>query len=143
MGESKLDTGEELGYLTLKIYVAILESREPLGVRDIARNLNMPVSTVHYHIKKLEELDLIKPVGLGYTVKNPIPLEGYIIVARRMIPKLLIYSLFFLGAFLGELIIIAYRNWFNVDSILALIISFTAFITLFYEGVRLRTKIWK
>ncbi len=143
MGESKLDSGEELGHLTLKIYVAILESREPVGVRDIARNLDIPVSTAHYHIRKLEELDLIKPVGLGYKIKNPTPIEGYMIIARRMIPKLLIYSFFFLGAFLGELLIIAYRKWLNVDSILALIISFTAFIALFYEGVKLRAKIWK
>lgn len=132
----------EVGRTTLKIYMVLLESREPLGVRDIARILDLPVSTVHYHIRKLEDMGVVKPVGLGYTVANPLKLEDYIVIGRRLVPRLLIYSFFFLGIVIGELLVVISRGWLSYDAIVALVTGILAFTILFYEGYRLRRRLW-
>lgn len=132
----------EISKTTLKIYVVLLESREPLGVRDIARILDLPVSTVYYHLRKLEDMGVVKEVGLGYTIANPLKLEDYVLIGRKLVPRLLLYSFFFLGVTIGELLVVISRGWLSYDAIVALVVSTLAFIILFYEGYRLRVKLW-
>jgi DNA-binding transcriptional ArsR family regulator len=134
---------EKVSRIALRIYVTLLESSEPLGVRDIARVLDLPVSTVHYHLKKLEDLGVVKPAGLGYTVANPLKLEDYIILGRRLVPKLIVYSFFFLGIAIGELLLILARRWITYESILIVITGLAAFTVLFYEGFKLRQRLWR
>jgi DNA-binding transcriptional ArsR family regulator len=131
-----------VGRVALRIYVILLESSEPLGVRDIARMLDIPVSTAYYHLKKLEDLGIVKPVGLGYTIANPLKLEDYIVLGRRLVPKLIIYSFFFLGVVVGELLLILARRWVTYDSVIVIVVGLLAFIILFYEGFRLRQRLW-
>ncbi len=140
--KSSTEEARDISRVTLKIYVTLLESSKPLGVRDIARILNIPVSTVHYHLRKLEDLGVIKPESLGYIVINPLKLEEYIILGRKLTPKLMIYSFFFLGITIGELLLILFRRWITYDSIIVMITALTAFIILFYEGFKLRKRLW-
>jgi len=132
----------ELSRTSLKIYVLLLESGKPLGVRDIARALDIPASTVHYHIRKLEELGVVRSSGLGYEVANPLKLEEYIILGRRLVPRLLIYSLFFLGVAIGEAAVVAARGYISYDAVVALVTSLVAFTLLIYEGYKFRRKLW-
>lgn len=132
---------DALSSLGFKIYVLLLESKEPLSVRDIARTLDVSPSTVHYHIKKLVKLGLVRSSEQGYVVTGKVALEDYVVVGRKIVPRLLVYSFFFLGLLIGLLIVVLYRGEFTVDSLVAFIASFTAFTLLFFEGYKYRKRI--
>ena len=132
---------EELEGTALKVYVHLLESREPKRVRDLARSLNLPVSTTHYHLKKLEEAGLIERKVEGYVIAKAIALEGFILLRRWLVPRLLIYSLFFLGVAIGELILTLSSKSLSAHSLVALISCITAFLLLMFEGLRARAKL--
>lgn len=129
---------ESLGRTALRVYIRILESGKPLGVRDLSRALGIPVSTVHYHLKRLEDMGLVKRSGEGYTVSRIARLEGYVILGRTLIPRLTIYSTFFLGILAGQILRTALGTPLNPDSLLAIIASAAGFLVLFAEGLRLR-----
>ena len=121
----------------LKIYVYLLESGEPRTVREIAEALGIPHSSVHYHLKKLMSMGVVRRVREGYVIGDRINIEGYIILKNKLIPRLMIYSLFFFGLFLGELLVLAFDPRIYFERILLLIVSFVAFIILFYEGLHM------
>lgn len=118
----------------MKIYMHIVRSGKSLGVREIARSLYLPPSTVYYHLKRLEELGLIQRNGDGYKVKEVVNPDEFVIVGRILIHRLIIYSFFFLGMGIG-LAIMTTINGINIDKALALFTSFTAFLILFVEGL--------
>lgn len=93
---------EELTGNALRIYLQILASRKPLGVRELARALELPVSTVHYHLKKLEDEGLIRRSSDGYTVARVVVPPGYVLLAGRPFRRLAVYGAFFAGFSLGE-----------------------------------------
>lgn len=123
----------------LRIYIRLLESSRPLGVRELARELGISVSTVHYSLKRLEELGLVQRLGDGYTVKKVVNLEGFLVIGRKLVPWLVIYSAFFLGALISETLY-CIVNGLNADRLLAVVLSLTAFLVLFAEGVRARKR---
>jgi predicted transcriptional regulator len=104
---------EDLGRVALRIYLRLLESEVPLGVRELARDLNIPVSTVHYNLRKLEELGVISRSSDGYVVSRLIPLDGFVVVRKKLVPRLVIYALFFTGITLGELIVMITLGLFH------------------------------
>ncbi|MEO3993042.1 MAG: winged helix-turn-helix domain-containing protein [Desulfurococcaceae archaeon TW002] len=132
---------EDLSRTALKIYVYLLESKDPKGVRDIARALDIPVSSVYYHLKKLEDLGVIGKRGDGYTVTKIIPLEGYVFLGGRLTPRLLIYSLFFFGISLSQAYVIIVSRSVTSDKLLLLILSIVAFTLFFLEGLNMRSKL--
>ncbi|MGC8975080.1 MAG: ArsR family transcriptional regulator [Thermoprotei archaeon] len=132
---------EDLSRAALKIYVYLLESKDPRGVRDIARALDMPVSSVYYHLKRLEELGIISKRGDGYAVAKIIQLEGYVFLGRKLIPRLLIYSLFFLGFSLSQAYTIVVSKSVTSDKLLLLVLSIATFILFFLEGLNMKSKL--
>jgi DNA-binding Lrp family transcriptional regulator len=99
----------------VKIYLYILTHSGDVSVRDIARDLDLSPSTVHYNLKRLEEL--------GYIEK----------------PRLLIYGLFFTGVFMGTLIYTVLTE-LTADRLLTLLVSLIA-ATLFYlEAFKTRNE---
>ncbi len=132
----------ELTGVPLKIYVYLLESKEPKSVREIAEALNMAPSSIHYHLKKLASIGIIKRDINGYTVNKKINIEGYMILMNKLIPRLLIYSLFFLGVLIGEIIVILETRIINVDRGISLLITLIAFILFFYEGIISKKKLF-
>lgn len=137
------DSVEELSDVAAKIYVFLLVSREPKGVREISRRLGIPVSTVHYNIKRLEEKGLIKRNGDGYTIARTISLKGFVVVGRKLVHKFLLYSLFFLGVAVGEILKVLL---FNMDllesSILTIIVSLTGFGLFLGEALKVYRQIF-
>ncbi len=129
---------KKLSDTALKIYVYLLESGEPKTVREIAEALNIPHSSVHYHLKKLVEAGVVERAPRGYIVVDKINIEGYIILKNKLIPRLMIYSLFFLGVFLGELLLLLIDRRVFSERLLLMLVSITAFILFFYEGLRMR-----
>lgn len=134
-------SSEDLGATALRIYVYLLESREPRGVRDVARALNIPVSSVFYHLKRLEELGVIARAHGGYVIAKPIPFEGYVLLGRRLIPRLLIYSMFFLGIAVGQGYLIVTTRRISPEGIVALITSAAAFAIFLVEGLIMRHRL--
>lgn len=132
----------ELTGVPLKIYVYLLESKEPKSVREIAEALNMAPSSIHYHLKKLASVGIIKRDINGYTVNKKINIEGYMILMNKLIPRLLIYSLFFLGVLIGEIIVILETRIINVDRGISLLTTLIAFILFFYEGIISKKKLF-
>ena len=132
----------ELTGVPLKIYVYLLESKEPKSVREIAEALNMAPSSIHYHLKKLASIGIIKRDINGYTVNKKINIEGYMILMNKLIPRLLIYSLFFLGVLIGEIIVILKTRIINVDRGISLLTTLIAFILFFYEGIISKKKLF-
>jgi DNA-binding Lrp family transcriptional regulator len=123
----------------VKIYLYILTHSGDVSVRDIARDLDLSPSTVHYNLKRLEELGYIEKSANGYVVKNPVKLGEYIIVGRLIIPRLLIYGLFFTGVFMGTLIYTVLTE-LTADRLLTLLVSLIA-ATLFYlEAFKTRNE---
>jgi len=132
--------GEELSKTSLKIYVYLLSSSSPQGVREIARALNLPVSTAHYHVKKLMELGLIKEESDGYRVSKVVGLEGFLVIGRKLVPRFTVYAMFFAGVLIGELALVLSRG-LTPDGLIALIVSLMAFALFFIEGMMVKSKL--
>ncbi len=124
----------------MRIYFKLFESEVPLGVRELARDLNLPVSTVHYNLRRLESLGIISKSSGGYVVSKSIPIEGFLTIRRKLIPRLLLYSVFFLGVTLGVIITLL-TSEFSADKVLTVVVSATASIAFLLEGMNIRKKL--
>lgn len=125
----------------LRIYVYLLESREPRSVRDIASALDMPVSSVHYHLKKLVSAGIVEKTPHGFKVVGKINIEGFIFIRNKLIPRLVLYSFFFIGLVIGELITIILEQSIDFDKVLLLLASSISAILFLYEGLRLKSRL--
>ena len=89
---------------TLKIYLHLLRSGKPLGVREIQRQLRMKSpGTVKYHLDKLMHLGLVSRIEGKYNAVKPGPTSIYSLYAVFMgtlVPRMLVYSIFLTTAFL-------------------------------------------
>jgi len=139
LGFKDLDEELRLNRTAVRIYFHLVKKREPMGVRDIARELKLSPSTVYYNLKRLEELGLIRKEGAGYTVRKFLKPDEIVVVKGLFIHRLTICSFFFLGTTLG-FITVSIMNGFDIDRILAIITSLTAFILLFLEGLKQTKK---
>ena len=110
---------EELRGASLKIYLHLLVASEPRGGRDLSRDLGMPVSTVHYHIKKLREAGLVRELPEGYVVSRRVRIEGFVYLGRKLVPRLAIYSAFFLGVAVGLTSVTLLWGDVNLDRLIA------------------------
>ncbi len=137
----------ELSKTSLKIYMYLLARNEPVGPREIARELGLSSpSLAYYHLKRLEELGLIRREDRGYIALPGLRMEGYIAIGRRLVPRLILYSFIYLGLLLVEiagLILNIIRNILPTIELIVLII-FTAitFLLLLVEGIRSYRTIW-
>lgn len=72
-------------------------------------------SVAYRHLQKLEELDLLQKNEYGeYLVKQKINLRGFVWVGRRLVSKMLLYTLIFASILLVELIILGWH--FKVET---------------------------
>lgn len=128
----------ELRGVTLRIYLHLLSASEPLGVRDISRDLGIPVSTVHYHVKKLKDLGLIREGPEGYEVARRIKVEGFVFIGWKLVPRLAVYSAFFAGVVVGLLAVSTVWGDFNVDRLIAVTSSLTSSLVTALEARRIK-----
>ena len=125
-----------------RIYFYMVKTSKPVSIRDIARALNLPVSTVHYHVKKLIEQGLIVEDSDGYRVKEIRSIEGFVLIGRKLFPRFIIYSMLFLGFTIGQGFV-TYLYGLNMERILALVISIVAFIVFLIEGLLMSMRIYE
>jgi hypothetical protein len=101
-------TSDELEGNTLNVYVYIVRADDPVGTRDVTRGAELSSTSVAYrHLLKLENLGLIEKNSYGnYLLKQKVNISGYVWVGKYLVPRLMFYSFFFIGAFAAEVSII-------------------------------------
>jgi len=132
---------EEDGVLTgttLKVYRYALKMGKPVGIREVYRALNLSSPTLaSYHLSKLERAGLLKQTSEGY-VMDKVIFHNFIRLRRSLIPRYLFYSLFFGTITIIELVLrppVLTREY-----LFAVVVSFLAASSFFYETVRIWTK---
>ena len=93
---------------TLSVYAYIVHADKPVGTRDVTRGAELSSTSVaHRHLQKLEGLGLIEKNCYGdYILKEKASINGHVWVGKNLVPRLMFYSFFFLGAFAAEVSII-------------------------------------
>jgi Ribonuclease R winged-helix domain len=101
-------TNDELEGNTLTVYAYIVHVDKPVGTREVTRGANLSSTSVaHRHLQKLEDQGLIEKNSYGnYILKEKTKINGHVWVGKNLVPRLMFYSFFFLGAFAAELTII-------------------------------------
>jgi hypothetical protein len=139
---------DELEGNTLTVYAYIVHTDKPVGTRDVTRGANLSSTSVaHRHLQKLEAFGLIEKNTYGdYILKQKTSINGHVWVGKNLVPRLMFYSFFFMGAFAAEVSII-FLSLILKD--LAIQISFyfltgmtgAAMMLFLFEGIVLYRKI--
>jgi len=139
---------EELEGNTLNVYAYLVHANKPVGTRDVTRGANLSSTSVaHRHLQKLEDLGLIEKNSYGnYILKEKTNINGHVWVGRNLVPRLMFYSFFFLGAFAAEISIVVLSYLINgivIQSSFFFLTGMTAVaMTLFLaEGILLYRKV--
>ena len=140
---------EELEGITLSVYLYVVKKGKPVGPRDVMKGAHLSSPSVAYrHLQKLEDLGYLQKNKYGeYVTKNKARVRGYVWIGRRMMPKMLVYSLIFMSILIVELVILALHysveNYeFKVFFLLLTLITGFAMGVFIAEGLlqRRRTK---
>ena len=102
------EVDEELEGNTLNVYAYVVKEGKPVGPREVMRGVNLSSPSVAYRqLQKLEDLGLLERNQYGnYILKEKTGVSGYVWIGRTLVPRLLFYSFFFMGAFGAELTIL-------------------------------------
>lgn len=142
-----MPSDEELEGTTLRVYLALMKEDKPVGPRDIMRNANLSSPSVAYrHLQKLEALGLIEKDTYGeYTIRQRQSVRGHVWIGRRLLPRLVFYSFFFIGVLSVEVAIVAIRllikEPFQYDFFLLVSVTAVAALLFLIEGILLLSKL--
>jgi len=111
------------------------------------RGANLSSSSVaHRHLQKLELLGLLEKNEFGdYILKEKAGVSGHVWVGHNLVPRLMFYSFFFLGAFGAELAIIALSYFVTeifIETSFLFLTGMTAVAMILFlaEGIILRKR---
>jgi len=101
-------TNEELEGNTLSVYAFIVRADKAVGTREVTRGAELSSTSVAYrHLQKLEGMGLIEKNQYGdYILREKANINGHVWVGKNLVPRLMFYSFFFLGALGAEVSII-------------------------------------
>jgi hypothetical protein len=133
---------------TLNVYSYVVKKGKPVGPREVMRGVNLSSPSVAYwHLQKLENAGLLQKNGAGeYIVKEKTSISGHIWIGRNLVPRLVCYSLFFLGILIIETTIISVQ-FFSSGQVPNLALFYListnaiAFALFLGEGLLLRKKV--
>lgn len=139
---------EELEGNTLVVYAYVVHADKPVGTREVTRGAYLSSTSVaHRHLQKLEYMGLIEKNSYGdFVLKQKANINGHVWVGKNLVPRLMFYSFFFMGAFAAEVSIIllslvikdlAIQNSFYFLTGMTAI----AMLLFFIEGIGLYKKI--
>jgi len=131
------DVESRLKGKTLQIYLYLMKRNEPVGVREVQRDLNLSTpSLASYHLEKLMEMGLAAKDEHGrYYISRKADisiLESYVNVLGYTIPRLAFFAVFFTS------LLIAYSA-LNMESldIHAVVFALIASVVFWMEAMRL------
>jgi len=139
---------KELAGNTLIVYAYVVGENRPVGTRDVMRGANLSSPSVaHRHLQKLELLGLIEKNQFGdYILKEKTGVSGHVWVGRNLVPRLMFYSFFFIGAFgaeIGIILLSCLVPWLVIETSFLFLTAMTAvaMVLFFVEGILLRRKL--
>jgi predicted DNA-binding transcriptional regulator len=96
----KLPIEDHLKGKTLQVYMYMVKKREPVGVREVQRDLSFSSPSVaNYHIDKLVELALVSQDEYGrYYVVQKVQvgvLQAFVNIGGLAVPRLSFFAAFF------------------------------------------------
>jgi hypothetical protein len=102
-------SNEELEDITLSVYLYVVRKGKPVGPRDVMKGAHLSSPSVAYrHLQKLEDAGYLQKNKYGeYITKDKARVRGYVWIGRRMMPKMLVYSLIFMSILIVELVVLA------------------------------------
>lgn len=119
---------------TWDVYLYILTSQDPVGVRDVWRQLELSSpSLAQYHVNKLLRGNWIKTTLYGkYEVNDDLQIEAlrsFVIFKGKLIPHLVFYGAIIAGLFISYVIFYPIRWDFRDLIVIAVcVISVVAFL---------------
>jgi len=124
---------------TWDVYLCILTSKEPKGVRDIWRKLKLSSpSLAQYHVNKLLDLKLIEatPEGKHQTNENEQveALKSFLRLRGRQIPRLVAYGALLSGILASYLLLWPFR-W-DFRDLVTLAVCVFSILAFFAEAFR-------
>jgi hypothetical protein len=138
---------ETLEGKTLNVYSYVVKEGKPVGPREVMRGVNLSSPSVAYwHLQKLEACGLLEKNKYGeYVVKEKVNISGHLWIGRNLVPRLMCYSLFFLGIVGTEVAIIAIQFFLqgkvpSMDLIYLAATNVIAMTLFLIEGLLLRRK---
>ena len=107
---------EQLKGKTLQVYTYMIKRKEPVGVREVQRDLLFSSPSVaNYHIEKLVQLALVSQDEYGrYYVVQKVQvgvLQAFVNIGGLAVPRLLFFAAFFTTMFIAYLVL----NFNNLD----------------------------
>ncbi len=129
----------------LKVYAYLLRNG-PAGPREVARALNLSSpSLAYYHLRRLEESGLVSKLSDGrYRVSGLTSIEGYVVIGKWLVPRLLAYSAFFAGLLAVEVLTAVLRlesgEGVGADLITLTLVTGLAAALFALEGILMRSK---
>ena len=122
---------------TRRVYLYILSSRDPVGVRDVWRGLNLSSpSLAQYHINKLLELQLIDIDQFGKVQANSQTkldvLQNFLFLRGKVVPRLVIFGFLSIGLLIVYILLWPLSGDFRDLIVVAL--SLLSASILFYEA---------
>lgn len=140
-------TSQELEGTTFVVYAYVVKEGRPVGTRDVMRGARLSSPSVAYrHLQKLEALNLLEKNDYGeYVVKEKANIRGFLWVGKRLLPRMLFYSFFFLGILILEIVILAIHfsvegYQFKVLFFYMTLITGGAMVLFLVEGILLLLK---
>lgn len=137
----------ELEGTTLRVYAYVIKENRRVGTREVMRGANLSSPSVAYwHLQKLEALGLLQKDEYGeYVAKEKANISGHLWIGRNIVPRLMFYSLFFMGIVAIEFIIIGVQFFMYAqtpDIALFYLLATNVIATLLFlgEGLLLRRK---
>ncbi len=139
---------EELEGKTLSVYIYVAKEGHPVGTRDVTRGANLSSPSVaQRHLQKLEALGLLEKNAYGdYVLKEKAAIGGHLWIGRSIVPRLMFYSFFFVGALIAECAAVAYTLFaglqieVNYLYLIMILLTAAALVMFLVEGILLSRK---
>jgi hypothetical protein len=124
---------------TWDVYLCILTSSSPIGVRDIWRALKLSTpSLAQYHVNKLLDLELIEATVDGkYRTNDEERLEAlrsFLMLRGMLVPRMVVYGALLSGILASYLILWPWRGDFR--DLVTVAVCIFGIIAFFFEAYR-------
>ena len=126
---------------TWDVYLCILTSNGPVGVREIWRALGLSSpSLAQYHVNKLLDLKLIQPDAGKYRVNDEEQLEAlrsFLMLRGMLIPRMVVYAALLSGVLVSYVFFWPWRGDFrDLMTVSVTLFSIAAFLFEAYRQYR-------
>ncbi|MFP3985788.1 MAG: hypothetical protein ACLFU9_07505 [Candidatus Bathyarchaeia archaeon] len=133
----KGSTTKHISGKTWDVYIYILTSGEPVGVRDVWRTLKLSSpSLAQYHVNKLMDLKVIHQMNDGkYVAKEKEQIEtlrSFVLLRGKLVPRLVFYGALVAGVLAFYLLF--KPNAWEYRDLVVIVISIFSILSFFFEA---------